>query len=51
LGIKGAGAAGTVPVAAAIASAVEDALGIPIDEMPLSPLRLFELSETERESR
>jgi CO/xanthine dehydrogenase Mo-binding subunit len=43
LGIKGAGEAGTIPVGAMLASAVEDALGIPILEMPLSPLKLFEL--------
>jgi carbon-monoxide dehydrogenase large subunit len=43
LGIKGAGEAGVIPVGAVIASAVEDALGVPIREMPLSPQRLFEL--------
>jgi len=43
LGIKGAGEAGTIPVAAMLASAIEDATGIPISEMPLSPGRLFEL--------
>lgn len=44
LGIKGAGEAGTIPVGALVASAVEDALGIRIRQMPLSPLRLFELT-------
>jgi carbon-monoxide dehydrogenase large subunit len=44
LGIKGAGEAGVIPVGAVIASAVEEALGIPITQMPLSPLRLFELT-------
>jgi carbon-monoxide dehydrogenase large subunit len=43
LGVKGVGEAGTIPVAAAIANALEDALGLPIDEMPVSPLRLFQL--------
>jgi aerobic carbon-monoxide dehydrogenase large subunit len=43
LGIKGAGEAGVIPVGAVIASAIEDALGVPIREMPLSPQRLFEL--------
>jgi CO/xanthine dehydrogenase Mo-binding subunit len=43
LGIKGAGEAGVIPVAAAIASAVEDAVGFRIDAMPLNPSRLFEL--------
>ena len=44
LGVKGAGEAGVIPVGAVIGSAIEDALGVPITEMPLSPLRLFELS-------
>ncbi|HEY6116585.1 MAG TPA: molybdopterin cofactor-binding domain-containing protein, partial [Candidatus Dormibacteraeota bacterium] len=44
LGVKGAGEAGVIPVGAVIASAIEDATGIPISEMPLSPLKLFELS-------
>jgi CO/xanthine dehydrogenase Mo-binding subunit len=44
LGIKGAGEAGVIPVGAVIASAIEDALGVRIQEMPLSPLRLFELT-------
>ncbi len=43
LGIKGAGEAGVIPVGAVIASAIEEALGVPITEMPLSPLKLFEL--------
>jgi carbon-monoxide dehydrogenase large subunit len=43
LGVKGAGEAGVIPVGAVIASGVEDALGVRITEMPLSPLRLFEL--------
>jgi CO/xanthine dehydrogenase Mo-binding subunit len=44
LGVKGAGEAGVIPVGAVIASAVEEALGVPITEMPLSPLTLFELA-------
>jgi len=44
LGIKGAGEAGVIPVGAVIGSAIEDALGVPITEMPLSPLKLYELS-------
>ena len=43
LGIKGAGEAGVIPVSAVIASAVEDAMGIRIDAMPLSPSQLFDL--------
>jgi CO/xanthine dehydrogenase Mo-binding subunit len=44
LGVKGAGEAGVIPVGAVIASAVEEAMGVSITEMPLSPLKLFELS-------
>src|SRR5712664_3388058 len=44
LGVKGVGEAGVIPVGAVIGSGIEDALGIPITEMPLSPLKLFELS-------
>ncbi|MBG0830896.1 xanthine dehydrogenase family protein [Planomonospora sp. ID67723] len=43
LGIKGAGEAGVIPVSAVIASAIEDAEGIPIDRMPISPSDLFGL--------
>jgi carbon-monoxide dehydrogenase large subunit len=46
LGVKGAGEAGVIPVGAVLASAIEEALGVPITEMPLSPLKLFELSRT-----
>ncbi len=47
LGVKGAGEAGAIPVAPLFCQAVEDALGIPgfeIREIPLSPLRLWELT-------
>ena len=46
LGIKGAGEAGAIPVAALFAQALEDALGMEgfeLLEIPLSPNRLFEL--------
>ena len=43
LGVKGVGEAGTIAVPAAIANAVADALGQPVDRMPLSPLALFEM--------
>jgi CO/xanthine dehydrogenase Mo-binding subunit len=43
LGIKGAGEAGVIPVSAVIAAAIEDAEGIEIDRMPISPSELFEL--------
>jgi carbon-monoxide dehydrogenase large subunit len=43
LGIKGAGEAGVIPSAAVFAAAIEDAEGIPITSMPISPSELFEL--------
>ena len=43
LGIKGAGEAGVIPVAAVLASAIEDAEGIRITRMPISPDDLFRL--------
>ncbi len=43
LGIKGAGEAGTIPVSAVIASALEDAEGFAIRAMPISPYELWEL--------
>lgn len=48
LGVKGAGEAGVIPVGAVIASAIEDAMGMRITEMPLSPLKLFELTTLEK---
>jgi aerobic carbon-monoxide dehydrogenase large subunit len=47
-GFKGAGESATIPAPAAIASAVQDALGkmgsnATIDELPITPLRLFGL--------
>src|SRR5260221_7620549 len=48
LGIKGAGAAATIPTAAILASRREDATGLPITEMPLSPGRLFDLARVNR---
>jgi hypothetical protein len=42
LGVKGAGEAGTIPVTAAVAGAVEDALrpfGVRVTRMPLNPAR------------
>ena len=43
LGIKGAGEAGVIPGAAVLAAAIEDAEGIPITRMPISPSELYEL--------
>jgi len=49
LGIKGAGEAGAIPVGPLFAQAIEDALELPqrrieLNEIPLSPNRLFELT-------
>ena len=52
LGLKGVGESGTLPVAAVIASAVEDALaerGVRVDEMPVTPLVLRRLVRAEPE--
>jgi carbon-monoxide dehydrogenase large subunit len=51
LGIKGAGEAGAIPVGALFAQAIEDALQLPakgkeLNEIPLSPCRLWELAGT-----
>ncbi|WP_420120702.1 aerobic carbon-monoxide dehydrogenase large subunit [Nakamurella sp.] len=43
LGIKGAGEAGVIPVSAVLAAAVENATGLRITRMPLSPSELFHL--------
>ncbi len=43
LGIKGAGEAGVIPTAAAIASAIEDAEGFSITRMPLDPHEIHEM--------
>ena len=43
LGVKGVGEAGTIPVAGAIANAISDALGVPIDSMPITPSQLHDL--------
>ena len=48
LGVKGAGEGSTVPAAAAVISAIEDALqpfGVHIAEAPITPARIFELIE------
>jgi aerobic carbon-monoxide dehydrogenase large subunit len=43
LGVKGAGEAGVIPGSAAIAAAIEDAEGIAITRMPISPSELHHL--------
>jgi aerobic carbon-monoxide dehydrogenase large subunit len=41
LGIKGAGEAGVIPGSACLAAAIEDAVGLRIDRMPISPPDLW----------
>ena len=41
LGIKGAGEAGVIPGSACLASAIEDAVGVRIERMPISPPELW----------
>jgi aerobic carbon-monoxide dehydrogenase large subunit len=43
LGIKGAGEAGVIPGSACLAAAIEDAAGVRIDRMPISPPELWAL--------
>lgn len=46
IGVKGAGEGGTIPAAACVISAIEDALaplGVTINEHPVSPQRLREI--------
>jgi carbon-monoxide dehydrogenase large subunit len=53
LGVKGVGEAGTIPAAAALISAVEDALSpfnVRIGQMPLSPMKIVELIRAARTS-
>jgi aerobic carbon-monoxide dehydrogenase large subunit len=45
LGVKGAGEAGVIPGSAAIAAAIEDAEGIVLSRMPISPSELFALRQ------
>jgi CO/xanthine dehydrogenase Mo-binding subunit len=48
LGVKGAGEAGVIPGSAAIASAIEDAEGIVLSAMPISPSELYALRQEAR---
>lgn len=47
LGVKGVGEAGTIPVSAVIANGLSDALGVPIDRVPISPDELFQILHPE----
>jgi aerobic carbon-monoxide dehydrogenase large subunit len=46
LGLKGVGESGTLPVPAVVASAVEDALGVRVAEMPITSAALRQLLTT-----
>jgi carbon-monoxide dehydrogenase large subunit len=48
LGLKGAGEAGVIPTSAAVASAIEDAEGLTVRRMPISPSELYELRKTRK---
>jgi carbon-monoxide dehydrogenase large subunit len=51
LGVKGVGEAGTIPAAAALISAIENALSpfnVRISQYPLSPMRIVELIQQSR---
>jgi len=50
LGVKGAGESGVNPVGAVIASAIDDALGVPgaVTRLPVTPPRLVEIMRAER---
>ncbi len=53
LGVKGAGETACIPVPGAVISAIENALeplGVRIFEFPLSPARLYELTEQARDA-
>jgi carbon-monoxide dehydrogenase large subunit len=52
LGVKGVGEVGTIPVTAAIASAVDDALseyGVRVRAVPIDPVRVVEMIDQRRE--
>ncbi|MBM7806775.1 CO/xanthine dehydrogenase Mo-binding subunit [Geodermatophilus bullaregiensis] len=51
LGIKGAGEAGVIPGSAALASAIEDAVGRRVAAMPISPSELYDLVRDETAER
>jgi CO/xanthine dehydrogenase Mo-binding subunit len=48
LGLKGAGEAGVIPTSAAVASAIQDAEGLAVRRMPISPSELYELRKLEK---
>jgi hypothetical protein len=40
-GAKGLGEAGTIPISAAVANAVKDAVGVRVTELPMTPERVY----------
>ena len=42
-GARGVGEPAIIPVAAAIANAVSDALGVPVDDLPITPEKVLAL--------
>ena len=49
-GAKGVGETGLIPVAPAIANAIQDALGVRITELPITPEKVFQALQ-EKEAR
>ncbi len=45
-GAKGLGESGVIPVSAAVANAVKDAIGVRFTELPITPARVFEAMRT-----
>jgi xanthine dehydrogenase molybdenum-binding subunit len=50
-GAKGLGESGVIPVAAAVANAIHDAIGIRFAELPITPARVHEALSRRREDR
>ena len=49
LGAKGAGEGGVIPVGGAVANAVADALGVPVNDLPLTPARVWQLLQEKQD--
>jgi carbon-monoxide dehydrogenase large subunit len=49
LGAKGAGEGGVIPVGGAVANAVADALGVPVNDLPLTPARVWQLLQQKQD--
>jgi CO/xanthine dehydrogenase Mo-binding subunit len=50
-GAKGVGEAGVIPVAAAVANAVRDAIGVRLTALPMTPERVWRAIQAAREPR